>query len=268
MFVRYTMLVSLIFMLSPICGYAQSIVEAERVKKTLFLDLKKELENAEGELKELNDVLKEAPDEETRRAKEKQNKEEAVQLSKRRLEETSEDFYHLSVDAGLRRARKVDYYLEQYDKLDTKILSETDRQKKSGLEAQRVELQKLIEAEAKQDERLRLQEALDSRFKGFGFGIALGAVIDVGGRDRIESAKLDPNRIVRVEQDSNTRANFMLESHYFFTPKWNFPGGGLFPWCKWLDQKLDWVETKNWGMGPFIALQPGSNNRLNADSYG
>ncbi|MDA0737679.1 MAG: hypothetical protein O2999_00775 [Nitrospirae bacterium] len=101
-----------------------------------------------------------------------------------------------------------------------------------------------------------LKRKADEQFQGFGFGIAIGALIDTGKRDRIESANLDPNGIVRVERDSNVRANFLLESHYFFTPDYNFPFGDLG------GTYFDWVEKGNWGHGPFVAVQPGSEDLI------
>jgi hypothetical protein len=45
----------------------------------------------------------------------------------------------------------------------------------------------------------------------------------------------------------------MLESHYFFLPNHSF---------------FDAVPEKEWGFGPFIALQPGTDNIVDAASAG
>lgn len=68
-----------------------------------------------------------------------------------------------------------------------------------------------------------LQKVGDSRFAGFGFGVAIALTIDTGGRDRVAAAGLVGSpAVVAVQDDNNTRANFMLESHYFFTPDGQF----------------------------------------------
>ncbi|WP_447970197.1 hypothetical protein [Nitrospira sp. M1] len=99
----------------------------------------------------------------------------------------------------------------------------------------------------------QLENEADARFSGFGFGVAIGVTIKAGARDRIQSAALDANGIVRVDRDNNTTANFLLESHYFFTPKMEF--------CCGLGQG-------DWGVGPFVGVRPGTDNIIEAVGAG
>lgn len=85
-------------------------------------------------------------------------------------------------------------------------------------------------------------------FAGLSFGIGLSFTWDMGDRDRVEEAIIDPNGFVRVTRRNNALARIMLESHYFFTP------------AKWKD---DSGRAKA-GWGPFVSLQPGSNEIINA----
>lgn len=96
----------------------------------------------------------------------------------------------------------------------------------------------------------------DSHFAGMGFGVAIGVVSKAGKRDVIQSATLDPNGIVRVDSDANTTANLILEGHYFFTPEKRF-----------IPQAFD-AAPRNWGHGPFIAVQPGTQNIIEAVGIG
>ena len=79
-------------------------------------------------------------------------------------------------------------------------------------------------------------------FKGLGFGVGLSLTVDTGDNDRVNSASV-VNGIVRVDEEDDTLARIMLESHYFFTPK-----GHFFK-----------VKPNNWGHGPFVAVQPGTD---------
>lgn len=85
------------------------------------------------------------------------------------------------------------------------------------------------------------------RLDGLGFGLGLGFTYDLGDNDRIARASL-VNGIVRVEQEKNVTGRFLLESHYFFTP----PG------------KLFGLEQGRWGIGPFVAVQAGSDPIIEA----
>ena len=82
-------------------------------------------------------------------------------------------------------------------------------------------------------------------FAGLKFGIGLSASLDTGNHDRVDDAEVDPNGIVRVLKTSNALARIMLESHYLFVTK---------------NPKI--------GVGPFVAVQPGSNEVINALGIG
>ena len=93
-------------------------------------------------------------------------------------------------------------------------------------------------------------------FAGLHFGVGISLTHDLGGNDRIESASLDGNGIVRVSKDQNNVARVMLESHYFFKPK---KDGMSF---------LGLRPPGTWGYGPFVALQPGSSEIIEAIGLG
>lgn len=104
-------------------------------------------------------------------------------------------------------------------------------------------------------------KALDKKpggtFGGIDFGGGISFTLDIGTSDRISDAAL-VDGIVRVNDENNGRARIMLESHYFFTP-WQDVG--------WLDLKNKQAE-KQWGWGPFIALQPGTDDVIEAVGMG
>jgi hypothetical protein len=83
------------------------------------------------------------------------------------------------------------------------------------------------------------------RFGGISLGVGLSLTHDTGKNDRITRADL-VNGIVRVEEQRNDLARFMFEAHYFFTP--NF--------------KLFGVDPYAWGTGPFVAIEPGADNKV------
>ncbi len=89
-------------------------------------------------------------------------------------------------------------------------------------------------------------------FLGLRFGVGLSLTVDLGQQDRVESASVI-NGIVRVENENNAVARVMLESHYFFKPSRRFLWG---------------VNPDGWGHGPFVALQPGTNEIIEAVALG
>lgn len=88
-------------------------------------------------------------------------------------------------------------------------------------------------------------------FAGLKFGAGISVTIDFSGIDRVASAEV-VNGIVRVTDEEDARARVMLESHYFFTPP-GTPFG---------------VAQGNWGIGPFVALQPGTDEIIEAAALG
>lgn len=112
------------------------------------------------------------------------------------------------------------------------------------------------------------------KFGGIDFGIGMGFTYNFG-YDRLEDASLDENGIVRVNKESNASARILLETHYLFTPDGPIPLSGLFG--KSIENIADTRDRsgqittegiKRWGVGPFIALQPSSNNIIDAIGAG
>lgn len=100
-----------------------------------------------------------------------------------------------------------------------------------------------IEANAEKDAK--------EKFKGIGFGVGLSLVVDSGGDDRITSASV-VNGVVRVDEESNSQARALLETHFFFTS----------------DEKLLGRAAGDVGHGPFMALQAGSEDVIEAIGLG
>ncbi len=91
-------------------------------------------------------------------------------------------------------------------------------------------------------------------FKGFGFGVGLSLTVDTGNNDRVASASL-VDGIVRVDNEDDTLARVMLESHYFLP---NNKGKTL----------LGTLDGSRWGHGPFVAVRPGSGDVIDAVGIG
>jgi len=82
-------------------------------------------------------------------------------------------------------------------------------------------------------------------FDRFGFGIGVSLTVDLGTHDRVEEAIVDSNGRVRVTKERNDIPRLMLESHYFFP-----------------------FRNNSYGWGPFISLQPGNNEVIDAIGMG
>ena len=93
-------------------------------------------------------------------------------------------------------------------------------------------------------------------FAGLNFGVGITLTQDTGRNDRIVNASLDEVGIVRVDKDQNDVARVMLESHYFFHSE------------KDDTSFLYMVDGPNWGHGPFVALQPGTDEIIEAIGLG
>lgn len=89
-------------------------------------------------------------------------------------------------------------------------------------------------------------------FGEFGLGAGLSLTIDLGSKDRIADAQI-VNGIVRVIDQNNAVARLLLETHYFFKPQRSGPFG---------------LEEKMWGLGPFVAIQPGDERIVEAIGLG
>ena len=97
--------------------------------------------------------------------------------------------------------------------------------------------------------RAQIQDEL----KGFGFGPALAVTVDFPGKARVESAEIIAG-VVRITDENDSSARLMLETHYFFRPPFRA-------------QQLG-VEAKDWGVGPFVAVQSDDNDLLGAVAVG
>lgn len=82
-------------------------------------------------------------------------------------------------------------------------------------------------------------------FGGINFGAGLSLTFDTGHHDRVKEAIIDEAGIVRVTEESNFVPRIVLESHYFFPDA---------------EQKC--------GYGPFVAIQPGTDDIINAIGFG
>jgi hypothetical protein len=114
----------------------------------------------------------------------------------------------------------------------------------AAAEAPKDEQAKTPEQKLKEDEATR-------KFGGLELGAGLSFTLDVGDRDRATEAEL-VNNIVRIKNADNVRARLMFETHYFFKPKRSFLG----------------LEEDMWGVGPFVAIQPGSDEIIEAIGFG
>ncbi|WP_173052333.1 hypothetical protein [Candidatus Nitrotoga sp. AM1P] len=92
------------------------------------------------------------------------------------------------------------------------------------------------------------QQFAEKEFAGLNFGVEVSLTHDLGSHDRVKAASLT-NGIVRVDTEHNDVARIMLKSHYFFTPEKKLMG-------------------KQWGCGPFVSLQPGSDQIIEAVGLG
>jgi len=92
----------------------------------------------------------------------------------------------------------------------------------------------------------------NSEFVGLQFGVGLSVTVDTGTQNRVESAEV-VDGIVRVSNENDTVARVILESHYFFPSA---------------QSSLLGAAAGNWGVGPFVALQPGSDEIIEAIGLG
>ncbi|WEK47955.1 MAG: hypothetical protein P0Y56_06565 [Candidatus Andeanibacterium colombiense] len=87
-------------------------------------------------------------------------------------------------------------------------------------------------------------------FLNLGLGVGLSFTLGLG-KDRITGATLDPNGIVRVSDKDNAVARVMLEAHQFF---------GLDKG----ETAEDGTRKHRYGVGPFVAIQPGDGEVIDA----
>ena len=103
------------------------------------------------------------------------------------------------------------------------------------------------EQKAKEDQALR-------EFAGLRLGVGLSFTVNVTDQDRIGEADV-VNGIVRVKSETNNVARIMLETHYFITRNK----------CRAFGITL---SDEPCGAGPFVAIQPGSQELIEAIGAG
>lgn len=118
-------------------------------------------------------------------------------------------------------------------------------------------------ARSYKQEDLRDLDDDKQKFGGIEFGVGIAFSYDLGENDRIKEAEV-VNGIVRVTDRENVRARIILESHYFFTPSRGALGDSLLG----LTNEPGDKGRKEWGIGPFIALQPGTDDVIDAIGAG
>jgi len=110
------------------------------------------------------------------------------------------------------------------------------------------------------------------KFGGIDFGIGIAFSYDLGNNRRVKSAEI-VDGLLRVTQTENVRARLILESHYFFTPllpfTQNYAGVACYAYQTGSDPYDDCIaKRKNFGIGPFMAIQPGTDNVIDAIGAG
>lgn len=154
-------------------------------------------------------------------------------------------------------------------KLAEDMRTQNDSDKKSTLKSTlKEELQRVINNLKTSQSQEEVQKIADSRFAGFRFGVAIGAVFKAGQRDLVRSPSLDANRIVRIDRDNNGQANFLLETHYFFVPNAQFMNIDLLGFSKLNPKDFFDLKKGDWGHGPFVAVQPGTENIIESIGLG
>ena len=100
---------------------------------------------------------------------------------------------------------------------------------------------------------------------GLNLGVGLSVTFDNGQDRRVESASLDENNIVRVDDEENSVTRILLEGHYFF------PCDIRHLWKNktWTDQAINHsFFSDRCGFGPFVAIQPGEDEIVDAAAIG
>jgi len=100
-----------------------------------------------------------------------------------------------------------------------------------------------------------------SQWQGFGFGVGASLTLDLGNDDRVGSASVDANNIVRIDDEDNAIARIILETHYF---------GNCSNYAPTIISSRfnNWLGDGRCGVGPFVAIQPGENDIIDAIGFG
>jgi hypothetical protein len=105
------------------------------------------------------------------------------------------------------------------------------------------------QAERPRGEMTDRERQLTTDFAGLSFGAGLSFTRTIGGSEPIDEAVVDEQGNVRVTKRHSGIARVMLEAHYFWTPT----AGSTPPRV---------------GTGPFVAIQPGSDQIISAIAGG
>ena len=100
-----------------------------------------------------------------------------------------------------------------------------------------------------EEEPVKADASTESTWDDLGFGIGVSFTFDVGENDRVKDAEV-VDGIVRVTDEENGIPRLVLEAHYFFGEK---PNG---------------TSSQNFAHGPFVAIQPGDDDVINAAGIG
>jgi hypothetical protein len=114
--------------------------------------------------------------------------------------------------------------------------------RRAGLDDTQARLAMLEQAQVLQEKEKA--EATED-FLGFKWGTGIGAVFNVGGDDRVDTAKV-VNGMVRVEKEANHTARIFSEVHNFKPKK----------------------DDETVGQGPFVAVQSSSEKLIDSFSVG
>lgn len=157
----------------------------------------------------------------------------------------------------------------------------------NGLDDKRIQSASKFAAIRKEQEE---QNEGVRKFAGIQFGVGLSLTIDVGKNNRVQDAELvgtPGNQVVRVKKESKAIARVMLETHYFFTPCLNKlralvpvrdPDGTITMKERLVDRagnpitkpgeyvcgRYLGLEQGQFGVGPFISVQPGTDEIIEA----
>lgn len=128
------------------------------------------------------------------------------------------------------------------------------------------------------------REEATKDFLGLKWGLGIGVMGGFGGGDAVEKASLvGTNKIVRVDEEGDMRPQMFLEMHVFFA---DFGRGKMESWRSYKKRQVEaWRKAKDSngeevppmmqedeaptrGFGPFIAIQGGDDEVINALALG
>lgn len=231
-------------LLHPSIGFSEMSLEIELAKARAIVDLDNQVTAATMEIKNATSGTDLTP------------LKDRLRVKQDALDHAVKAAYTLSTSEGVKQAKRLTESVTVIEEL-SKTLDDPNiplAAQDAVRNALTLAKDRAKELTTETSESQRLKDLADKRFAGFGFGVALGVTVKAGKRQIVNSATVDPNGLVRIDRDNNTTANFILESHYFFTPDIHIP---VFN-----------VEPKNWGTGPFVAVQPGTENIIQSVGAG